>query len=180
MWSLQGRGHCTAHWATPHSSPLGFHGASKFSRAQRRIFDVEEGCPASDGKEPRTTRWRNWATRLCALWIGRCKAFADASFSSEAVLQPESVESILKALDAKTGWIQEDESKVLLRKALFCSMERGKDESLRQHTTRRLAQIEAASAANSRHHANDQLGHSIVGRGTDVKTVGAESQLTPE
>ena len=44
------------------------------------------------------------------------------------------------------GWIQEDESKLLLRKALF-SVERGKDESLRQYTTRRLAQIEAASTA---------------------------------
>ena len=52
----------------------------------------------------------------------------------------------LKVLDAKAGWIQEDESKLLLRKALF-SVERGKDESLRQYTTRRLAQIEAASAA---------------------------------
>ena len=46
----------------------------------------------------------------------------------------------------RLGWIQEDESKLLLRKALF-SVERGKDESLRQYTTRRLAQIEAASAA---------------------------------
>ena len=55
------------------------------------------------------------------------------------------VESI-KVLDAKAGWIQEDESKLLLRKALF-SVERGKDESLRQYTTRRLVQIEAASTA---------------------------------
>ena len=39
-----------------------------------------------------------------------------------------------------------DESK-LLRIALF-SVERGKDESLRQYTTRRLAQIEAASTAS--------------------------------
>ena len=53
---------------------------------------------------------------------------------------------ILKVLDAKAGCVQEDESKLLLRKALY-SVERAKDESLRQHTTRRLAQIEAASAA---------------------------------
>ena len=74
------------------------------------------------------------------------QAFVDARISKEALLQPDAVESILKVLDAKAGWIQEDESKLLLRKALF-SVERGKDESLRQYTTRRLAQIEAASAA---------------------------------
>ena len=64
------------------------------------------------------------------------QAFVDARISAEALLQP----------DAVAGWIQEDESKLLLRKALF-SVERGKDESLRQYTTRRLAQIEAASTA---------------------------------
>ena len=74
------------------------------------------------------------------------QAFVDGRISTEALLQPDAVESILKVLDAKAGWIQEDESKLLLRKALF-SVERGKDESLRQYTTRRLAQIEAASAA---------------------------------
>ena len=74
------------------------------------------------------------------------QAFVDARISTEALLQPDAVESILKVLDAKAGWIQEDESKLFLRKALF-SVERGKDESLRQYTTRRLAQIEAASAA---------------------------------
>ena len=75
------------------------------------------------------------------------QAFVDARISAEALLQPDAVESILKVLDARAGWIQEDESKLLLRKALF-SVERGKDESLRQYTTRRLAQIEAASAAS--------------------------------
>ena len=74
------------------------------------------------------------------------QAFVDARISAEALLQPDAVESILKVLDAKAGWIQEDESKLLLRKALF-SVERGKEESLRQYTTRRLAQIEAASTA---------------------------------
>ena len=74
------------------------------------------------------------------------QAFVDARISTETLLQPDAVESILKVLDAKAGWIQEDESKLLLRKALF-SVERGKDESLRQYTTRRLAQIEAASTA---------------------------------
>ena len=74
------------------------------------------------------------------------QAFVDGRISTEALLQPDAVESILKVLDAKAGWIQEDESKLLLRKALF-SVERGKDESLRQYTTRRLAQIEAASAS---------------------------------
>ena len=56
------------------------------------------------------------------------------------------VESILKVLDAKAGWIQEDESKLLLRNGVF-SVKRGRDESLRQYTTRRLAQIVAASTA---------------------------------
>ena len=74
------------------------------------------------------------------------QAFVDGRISTEALLQPNAVESILKVLDAKACWIQEDVSKLLLRKALF-SVERGKDESLRQYTTRRLAQIEAASAA---------------------------------
>ena len=74
------------------------------------------------------------------------QALVDARISTEALLQPDVVESILKVLDAKAGWIQEDESKLLLRKALL-SVERGKDESLQQYTTRRLAQIEAASAA---------------------------------
>ena len=74
------------------------------------------------------------------------QALVDARISTEALPQPNAVESLLKVLDAKAGWIQQDESKLLLRKALF-SVERGKDESLRQYTTRRLAQIEAASAA---------------------------------
>ena len=80
----------------------------------------------------------------CLDWT--VQAFVDARISAEALLQPDAVESILKVLDAKAGWIQEDESKLLLRKALF-SVERGKEESLRQYTTRRLAQIEAASTA---------------------------------
>ena len=75
------------------------------------------------------------------------QAFVDGRISTEALPQPDAVESILKVLDAKAGWIQEDESKLLLRKALF-SVERGKDESLPQYTTRRLAQIKAASAAD--------------------------------
>ena len=49
------------------------------------------------------------------------QANVDARISTEALLQPDAV-------------------------AVF-SVERGKDESLRQNTTRRLAQIEAASAA---------------------------------
>ena len=38
--------------------------------------------------------------------------------STEALLQSDAVGSILKVLDAMAGWIQEDESKLLLRKAL--------------------------------------------------------------
>ena len=84
-------------------------------------------------------------TKVVNSWNWTVQAFVDARISTEALLQPDAVESILRVLDAKAGWIQ-DESKLLLRKALF-SVERGKDESLRQYTTRRLAQIEAASAA---------------------------------
>ena len=70
----------------------------------------------------------------------------DEWISSDALQQVDGVESILKVLEAKAGSIQEDESKLLLQKALF-SVERGKDESLQHYTTRRLSQIEAASAA---------------------------------
>ena len=89
-------------------------------------------------------RWKKTTEVMNSLdWT--VQAFVDARISTEALLNPDAVESILKVLDTKAGWIQEDESKLLLRKALF-SVERGKDESLRQYTTRRSAQIEAASA----------------------------------
>ena len=65
------------------------------------------------------------------------QAFVDARISTEALLQPGAVESILKVLDSKAGWIQEDEPKLLLRKALF-SVERGKDESLRQKNDKKV------------------------------------------
>ena len=42
------------------------------------------------------------------------QAFVDARISTETLLQPDAVESILKVLDANAGWIQEDESKLLL------------------------------------------------------------------
>ena len=74
------------------------------------------------------------------------KAFVDGRISSETHPQPDGVELILKVLDAKAGWIQEDESELFLRKALF-NVERGRDESLRRYAARRFAQIEAASAA---------------------------------
>ena len=74
------------------------------------------------------------------------QAFVDGRISSETHLQPDGVELILKVLDAKAGWIQEDESELFLRKALF-NVERGRDESLRRYAARRFAQIEAASAA---------------------------------
>ena len=45
------------------------------------------------------------------------QAFVDGRISSETFLQFDGVASILKVLDAKAGWIQEDESKLLLRKA---------------------------------------------------------------
>ena len=56
-------------------------------------------------------------------------AFVDARNSAEAFLQPDSVESIQKVLDGK-GWF-------------------GSGGRVRQYTTRRLAQIEAASIAST-------------------------------
>ena len=73
------------------------------------------------------------------------QAFVDGRISSETHLQPDGVELIL-VLDAKAGRIQEDESELFLRKALF-NVERGRDEFLRRYASRRFAQIEAASAA---------------------------------
>ena len=105
------------------------------------------------------------------------QAFVDGRISTEALLQPDGVESILMVLDAKAGWIQEDESKLLLRKALF-RVEGGKDESLRQYTTGRLVQIEAALSSRSGHHANDDLGHSAEGRCAVVHAVRTELQYT--
>ena len=68
------------------------------------------------------------------------QALVDGTIFTEAHLQPDGVESILKVLDARAGWIQDCESKLLLRKALV-NVKRGRDESLRQYTTWRLAQI---------------------------------------
>ena len=119
-----------------------------------RKWDVSES-PTFPGFSANYLMWRKMTTDHPVEKLGTkvmnsldwtVQAFVDARISTEALLQPDAVESILKVLDAKAGWIQEDESKLLLRKALF-SVERGKDESLRQYTTRRLAQIEAASAA---------------------------------
>ena len=98
------------------------------------------------------------------------QAFVDARISTEALLQPDAVESILKVLDAKAGWIQEDESKLLLRKALF-SVERGKDESLRQYTTRRLAQIEAASAGARLTKQSEQNLNTLLNGSTELDDV---------
>ena len=109
-----------------------------------KLSDVEEGC--SEVEDDHRSPVEKLGTKVMNSLDWTVQAFVDARISTEALLQPDTVESILRVLDAKAGWIQEDESKLLLRKALF-SVERGKDESLRQYTTRRLAQIEAASAA---------------------------------
>ena len=146
-------------------------------------------------------RWKSWQdgwwhdekwtkTPRGGQLVGQCKIIleslagsgslgVDGRISTEALLQPDAVESILKVLDAQAGWIQEDESKLLLRKALF-RVERGKDESLRQYTTRRLAQIEAASAAVLVTMPTTSLGHSAEGRRTFVKAGRTEPQYTLE
>ena len=133
-------------WAAPFSYPS-------------RKWDISEP-PTFPGFSANYLMWRKavlrWkmttdhpveklGTKVMNSWDWTVQAFVDARISTEALLQPDAVESILKVLDAKAGWVQEDESKLLLRKALF-SVERGKHKSARQHTTRKLAQIEAASA----------------------------------
>ena len=80
-------------------------------------------------------------------------AFVDAS----------GVESILKVLDAKAGWIQEDESKLLLRKALFSVEREAKTshcDSAQQGGWRKSRQLRQLSS----------LGYSIEGRSTQKRT----------
>ena len=132
-------------WAAPFTYPSQRWDVSEpphVSCVLCELPDVEEGCSEMEDD--------HWSSRRETGYQGHelltMQAFVDGRIPTETLLQPDAVESILKVLDAKAGWIQEDESKLLLRKALF-SVERGKDESLRQYTTKRLAQIEAASAA---------------------------------
>ena len=121
-------------------SKVGYFRTSHVSWVLRKLSDVEEGCSEVEddhGSPCGETGYQGHELfGLDGASIRGCKDLHGNT----------SVESILKVLDAKAGWIQEDESKLLLRKALF-SVERGKDESLRQYTARRLAQIEAASTA---------------------------------
>ena len=89
------------------------------------------------------------------------QAFVGARISTEALLQPDAVESILKVLYAKAGWIQEDESNC---------------DNTRQEGWRRSRQPRSRSG----YHANNHLGHSAEG-GRDVdKTVRTEPQHTFE
>ena len=89
----------------------------------------------------------------------------------EVSLQPDAVESILNVLDAKAGWIQEDESKLFLRKALF-SVERG------NHN--KVGANRGGFRSCSGHHTDDHLGHSAEGRRAVVKAVRTEPQHTLE
>ena len=124
-------------------SKVGHFRTSHVSWVLCKLSDVEEG--RSEVEDEHGSPVEKLGSKVMNSLDWTVQAFVDARISTEALLH-DAVESILKVLDAKAGWIQEDESKLLLRKALF-SVERGKDESLRQYTTRRLAQIQAPSAA---------------------------------
>ena len=113
-----------------------FLAASHFYKVHYKLSDVEEGCIAM---EKTTDHPVGKIGQQGHEFFG----LDGASFCGRENLLGWSVAA---RRDAKAGWIQQDESKLLLRKALF-SVERSKDESLRQYTTRRLAQIEAAEAA---------------------------------
>ena len=107
------------------------------------------------------------------------QAFVDGRISTEALLQPDAVESILKVLDANAGWIQQDESKLLLRKALF---QRGKRQGRVSATIhdKKVGANRGGLRSCSSHHADDHLGHSAVGRRAVVKAVRTEPQHTLE
>ena len=117
-------------------SKVGHFRTSHVSWVLCKLSDVEEG--RSEVEDDHGSPAEKLGTKVLNSLDWTVQAFVDARISTEALLQPDAVESILQVLDAKAGWVQEDESKLLLRKALF-SVERGKDESLRQYTTRRLA-----------------------------------------
>ena len=84
------------------------------------------------------------------------------------------VESMLKVLDVKAGWIQEDESKLLLRNG-----ERQRRVIPTVHNEEVGANRSSLDSC-SRHHANDHLEYSIEGSGTADKAVRTEPQHAPE
>ena len=125
-------------------SKVGHFGTSHVSWVLCKLSDVEEGCSEveDDHGSPcgEVGYQGNELFGLDGAGIRGCKDFRrSTSATRRCGVNPE-------GFGCQGRLDQEDESKLLLRKALF-SVERGKDESLRQYTTRRLAQIEAASTA---------------------------------
>ena len=106
------------------------------------------------------------------------QAFVDGRISTEALLQPGAVESILKVLDAKAGWIQEDESKLPAK----CNVQRGKRQGRVSATIhdKKVGANRGGLRSCSSHNADDHLGHSAEGRRTVVEAVRTEPQYTLE
>ena len=107
------------------------------------------------------------------------QAFVDARIPTEALLQPDAVESILKVLDANAGSIQEDESKLLLVKG---TVQRGQRQGRVSATIhdKKVGADRGSLRSRSVYHANNHLGHSAEGRREVDKTVRTEPQHTRE
>ena len=146
MQSLRGiSGSTCSKWTTSHSSPL-----RKWDFTEPPSFPMFTANYLMRRKA--VLRWKRntdypvekLGNKVMSSLDWTVQVFVDARISSEALLQPDGVELIWKVLDAKACWIQEDESRLLMRKAFF-SVERGGRVFSTVHANE--AQIEAASAA---------------------------------
>ena len=97
------------------------------------------------------------------------QAFVDGWISTET-LQPDGVEPILKVLDAKAGWIQEDESKLLLRQALFKCGKRQRRVPAAEHDEE-VGADRGSLGGRSRHYAHGHMEQCPEGRCAVVKAV---------
>ena len=89
---------------------------SQLSGVHCELLDVEKGCSEmEDDHRPSRRETGYQGHELSGLNGAVIREWENLHRS---ILHPDGVESILKVLDAKVGWIQEDESKLLLRKAL--------------------------------------------------------------
>ena len=126
-------------------SKMGYFRTSRVSWVLRKLSDVEEGCSEveDDHRSPcgEVGYQGHELFGLDGAGIRGCKDLrGSTSAARRCGVNPEGI--------GCQGWLDPGgRVQTSLRKALF-SVERGKDESLRQYTTRRLAQIEAASTAS--------------------------------
>ena len=126
-------------------SKVGYFRTSHVSWVLHKLSDVEEGCSEVEddhGSPCGETGYQGH--ELFGLDGASIRGCKDLHGNTSAT---RCCGVNFEGFGCQGRWIHEDESKLLLRKSLF-SVERGKGESLRQYTTRRLAQIEAASTAS--------------------------------